>query len=79
MEENKSVLTELNRLLRKNNIANHLSLPVDQERYFDYANMVEIPMDMMFVKRRLAANYYGSNLGVAADLRLIRDNCIKYN
>jgi len=78
-EEKESILQELNRLLRKDKIAHHLSMPVDQERYFDYANMVEIPMDMMIVKRRLTANYYGSKLGVAADLRLIRDNCIKYN
>ncbi len=81
MSENEkdSVLKELNRLLRKDDIANHLSMPVDQVRYCDYANMVEIPMDIMFIKRRLAANYYGSKLGAAADLRLIRDNCIKYN
>merc|ERR1712238_503390 len=78
-EEKESILQELNRLLRKDKIAHHLSMPVDQERYFDYANMVEIPMDMMIVKRRLTTNYYGSKLGVAADLRLIRDNCIKYN
>jgi len=77
--EKESILQELNRLLRKDDIANHLSMPVDQERYCDYANMVEIPMDIMFIKRRLAANYYGSKLAVAADLRLIRDNCIKYN
>ena len=77
--EKESVLQELNRLLRNDDIANHLSMPVDQVRYCDYANMVEIPMDLMFIKRRLAANYYGSKLGIAADLRLIRDNCIKYN
>ena len=77
--EKESVLQELNRLLRKDEIANHLSLPVDEERYCDYANMIEIPMDVMFIKRRLAANFYGSKLGAAADLQLIRDNCIKYN
>eukprot|EP00536_Pseudo-nitzschia_multiseries_P002297 jgi/Psemu1/158254/gw1.30.216.1 len=54
-------------------------MPVDQERYCDYAMMVEIPMDLMLVKNRLAANFYGSKLGVASDLRVIRDNCIKYN
>jgi len=78
-DEKESILQELNRLLRKDEIANHLSMPVDQERYCDYANMIEIPMDLMFIKRRLAANFYGSKLGTAADLRLIRDNCIKYN
>ena len=78
-EEKEFVLQELNRLLRKDDIANHLSMPVDQVRYCDYVNMVEIPMDLMFIKRRLATNFYGSKLGVAADLRLIRDNCIKYN
>jgi hypothetical protein len=77
--EKESVLQELNRLLRKDEIANHLSLPVDEERYCDYTNMIEIPMDVMFIKRRLAANFYGSKLGAAADLQLIRDNCIKYN
>ena len=78
-EENNAVLQEINRLLRNDDIAHHFSMPVDGERYCDYAMMVEIPMDLMTVKRRLATNYYGSKLAVAADLRLIRDNCIKYN
>ena len=77
--EKESVLQELNRLLRKADIADHLSMPVDQVRYCDYENMVEIPMNIMFIKRRLSANFYGSKLGVVADLRLIRENCIKYN
>jgi hypothetical protein len=77
--ETKSVLEALNSLLQNPDIANHFSMPVDQERYYDYGVMVEVPMDLMFVKRRLNNNYYGSKLSVVADLRLIRDNCIKYN
>lgn len=78
-DEKISVLAALNSLLETKEVAEHLSMPVDQERYSDYASMVEVAMDIMFIKRRLADNYYSCRLGVAGDLRLIRDNCVKYN
>ncbi|KAL3923359.1 MAG: hypothetical protein SGILL_001701 [Bacillariaceae sp.] len=78
-DETKSILEALDSLLQKPDISNHFSMPVDQERYYDYEVMIEVPMDLMSVKRRLNNDYYGSKLSVVADLRLIRDNCIKYN
>ncbi|EEC48653.1 predicted protein, partial [Phaeodactylum tricornutum CCAP 1055/1] len=54
-------------------------LPVNDYRYSDYPSRVEVPMDLTFVLNRLEADYYGSRPSVVADVRLIRDNCIKYN
>ncbi|GKY96173.1 hypothetical protein MPSEU_000577100 [Mayamaea pseudoterrestris] len=53
--------------------------PVDETQYSDYSTRVEIPMDLSFVSLRLAAGYYGSILSLVSDIRLIRDNCAKYN
>ncbi|KAL3920258.1 MAG: hypothetical protein SGILL_003351, partial [Bacillariaceae sp.] len=78
-DESSSILDAINSLLQNPDISSHFQMPVDMERYYDYAAMIEVPMDLMFIKRRLNNNYYGSKLSVVADLRLMRDNCIKYN
>jgi hypothetical protein len=78
-EGKKFILDHLNKILRKPNVHEYFSMPVDEVRYSDYKTMVEVEMNLMFMKRRLQSNYYGSKLGVVVDLRLIRDNCIKYN
>lgn len=78
-DEKKLVLESLNIQCRKESVAEHLNLPVDSNRYSDYNRMVEIEMHLMGVKRRLRCDYYASKLSVVGDLRLIRDNCIKYN
>lgn len=78
-DEEKAIMDALNELLEKEEISEYFKMPVDQVRYYDYGVMIELPMDLMFVKRRLKNRYYGSKLSVVADLRLIRDNCIKYN
>jgi hypothetical protein len=73
------ILEALNVQLRKPGVREHLSHPVDEVRYSDYAKMVEVPIDMMLIKRRLESDYYATKLSVAADVKLIRDNCVKYN
>eukprot|EP00980_Cylindrotheca_fusiformis_P006268 scaffold1340_cov122-Cylindrotheca_fusiformis.AAC.11 len=78
-EDKKLVMDKLNEQLRKGDINEYFSRPVDQARYSDYWSMVEIEMSIFFIKRRLEENYYGSKLSVVGDVRLIRDNCIKYN
>ena len=78
-EETKQISDALKAVSEKNEVANHFNFPVDEVRYSDYGMMVEVPMDLLTVKRRLNEGYYGSKLSVVADLRLIRDNCIKYN
>jgi hypothetical protein len=78
-EDKKSIIEALNVQLRKPGVREHLSQPVDEVRYSDYARMVEVPIDMMFIKRRLESDYYATKLSVAADVKLIRDNCVKYN
>ncbi|CAJ1969682.1 unnamed protein product [Cylindrotheca closterium] len=78
-EEKKLVMDNLNEQLKKNEVREYFSRRVNQVRYSDYWSMVEVEMSLFFIKRRLEANYYGSKLSVVGDVRLIRDNCIKYN
>jgi hypothetical protein len=60
-------------------IQTYFSLPVDFSRYVDYLSIIEVPMDFAFIRKRLKNDYYSNLLGVCADVRLIRDNCFKYN
>lgn len=53
--------------------------PVDVSKYSDYENMVELPMDLTFVISRMESDYYASTLSVFSDVKLVCDNCIKYN
>lgn len=53
--------------------------PVDIRRYPDYLARVEVPMDIGMIKERLGQDYYVSTLSVLSDIKLIRDNCLKYN
>jgi hypothetical protein len=79
-DDKKSILEALNVQLRKPGVHEHyFSQPVDEVLYSDYAKMVEVPIDMMFIKRRLESDYYTNKLSVAADVKLIRDNYVKYN
>mmetsp|Transcript_9846 Transcript_9846/g.23194 ORF Transcript_9846/g.23194 Transcript_9846/m.23194 type:complete len:2231 (+) Transcript_9846:109-6801(+) len=78
-EEKKLIVDNLNDQLKKSEVREYFSRPVNQIRYSDYWSMVEVEMSLFFIKRRLEANYYGSKLSVVGDVRLIRDNCIKYN
>lgn len=52
---------------------------VDERRYSDYASRIEIPMDLTFITNRLEADYYATRFDVVADVKLIRENCAKYN
>ena len=53
--------------------------PVNEMQYSDYSTRVEIPMDLGFISQRLATDYYGNKLSIVSDIRLIRENCAKYN
>lgn len=78
-EDKKLVLEKLDVQCQKYEVAQHFNLGVDTSRYCDYEKMVEVEMFLMMVKRRLGKDYYASKFAVVQDLRLIRDNCIKYN
>jgi hypothetical protein len=78
-EENKLMFDTVSLLLRKESYFEHFRMPVDTARYSDYNRMVEVSMNLLFIKRRLETNYYASKLSAVADVRLIRDSCIKYN
>mmetsp|Transcript_45051 Transcript_45051/g.109545 ORF Transcript_45051/g.109545 Transcript_45051/m.109545 type:complete len:2276 (-) Transcript_45051:82-6909(-) len=78
-EDKTRVLNALTDICKDETVAEQLTRPVNSQEYYDYDMMVEVPMDVMFIKRRVNSNYYNSTLAVVADLRLVRDNCIKYN
>ena len=77
--DKKLILDGLEAQLQKSSVTEYLADPVDLVRYSDYMNMVEIPIDLMFIKERVQYDYYGSKFGVVADVKLVRDNCVKYN
>lgn len=54
-------------------------LPVDTRRYSDYELMIEVPMDLSLVKRRLQHSYYTNLDSFLNDIKLIKLNCNKYN
>ncbi|KAL9187228.1 hypothetical protein ACHAXT_001331 [Thalassiosira profunda] len=53
--------------------------PVDTSVYTDYMDMVEVPMTLSFIQKRLRCNYYTNKLSVLSDMWLIKENCYKYN
>eukprot|EP00571_Detonula_confervacea_P009850 CAMPEP_0172301324 /NCGR_PEP_ID=MMETSP1058-20130122/3238_1 /TAXON_ID=83371 /ORGANISM="Detonula confervacea, Strain CCMP 353" /LENGTH=2176 /DNA_ID=CAMNT_0013011391 /DNA_START=239 /DNA_END=6769 /DNA_ORIENTATION=- len=52
---------------------------VDTGRYIDYLEMVEVPIYISLIQKRLRSNYYSNKLSVLADIELVRENCYKYN
>ena len=61
------------------NVKSTFSKPVDRQRYSDYDFMVEVPMTLQGVRTRCESNYYSNMLSAVSDVKLIRDNCAKYN
>ena len=55
------------------------SAPVDTNIYVDYFSMIEVPMDFSMIRNRLQSNYYTNIYSVKSDMKLIIDNCKKYN
>ncbi|GAX10550.1 bromodomain and WD repeat domain containing protein 1/3 [Fistulifera solaris] len=53
--------------------------PVNEHQFSDYQSRVEVPMCLNFMLERLESNYYCSLFSVVADVKLIKENCIKYN
>ena len=47
--------------------------------YSDYLLMVEVPMYLQHIRRRMQNNYYTNKSSVVADMELIKENCYKYN
>ena len=52
---------------------------VDTSKYTDYLEMIEVPMYLSLIQKRLRTNYYTNKLSVIADLELMKENCYKYN
>ena len=53
--------------------------PVDPSEVPDYLSVITIPMDLSTMSRRLESEHYKSISEFTADLKLIADNCRKYN
>ena len=52
---------------------------VDTSQYTDYLEMVEVPMYLSLIQKRLRSNYYTNKSSVVADMELVMENCHKYN
>ena len=51
---------------------------VDTSIYTDYLEMIEVPMHLSLIQKRLASNYYTNKVSVLADMELVKENCYKY-
>jgi len=52
---------------------------VDTNYYTDFLDMIEVPMYLSLIHKRLRSNYYTNKLSVIADMELVKENCYKYN
>ena len=78
-EQKRVISSILDELEKDEYIYSVFSAPVDTRIFVDYLQMIEVPMDTSLIRRRLNKNYYTNVLSVIADMKLIRDNCLKYN
>lgn len=78
-EQTKALLGILDSLESDMHVKAIFSAPVDTRTFVDYNQMIEVPMDISVIRRRLDQQYYTNVYSVLADIKLIRDNCYKYN
>lgn len=78
-EEKNAVRDALTHVKTLDGISEVFAEPVDQNRYYDYAARIEVPMDLSFVATRLDSDFYASRHSVVRDVRLIQENAAKYN
>lgn len=53
--------------------------PVDPSEVPDYLSVITTPMDLSTMSKRLESDYYKSIAEFTTDLKLVADNCRKYN
>ena len=55
--------------------------PVDPAKFniMDYFDIVTVPMDFGTIKKRLVHNFYKDASQFVGDMKLVWDNCYKYN
>ncbi len=78
-EQEKSIIEILDELDSDIYVKATFSAPVNERSFVDYSMMIEVPMDTSTIRRRVRNKYYTNVFSVKADMRLIRDNCYKYN
>ena len=49
------------------------------KKYDNYYDIIEVPMHLSFIKKRLDNHYYSTKQSVVADVELIQENCYKYS
>eukprot|EP00957_Ditylum_brightwellii_P128292 9785123-Ditylum_brightwellii.AAC.1 len=77
--EKDAIISSLDELEEEDEFKSWFSLPVNTSQYSDYPNMIEVPMSLSFIRRRIEEGYYSNKLSVAADMKLIMVNSAKYN
>lgn len=78
-DQEKAVLEILDILEADIYVKATFSAQVNERSFVDYSMMIEVPMDTSIIRLRLQQKYYTNMKSVKADVRLIRDNCFKYN
>ena len=61
--------------------AHYFHEPVDPSKYCisDYFDIIKEPMDLGTIKKKLFFNVYDSLNEFIYDMKLVFDNCVKYN
>lgn len=77
--EKRRVRESLKKIRDIDGVSSYFSYPVNEVAYSDYRSRIEVPMDLTFIANRLHTDYYSSLMSVVADVKLIKDNCLKYN
>ncbi len=77
--QQKALVGILNTLDGDPDVQSIFSSPVNINCFVDYLVMVELPMDTSMIRERLEKKYYTNVFSVRADMKLILDNCLKYN
>lgn len=79
-ENEKRIVQSAFNTLKEDPVIEHAFFhPVDETKYTDYLNMVEVPMDLGLIATRVETDFYVSKLSLVSDVKLMRDNCAKYN
>eukprot|EP01125_Pyxidicula_operculata_P017337 TRINITY_DN606_c2_g1_i3.p1 TRINITY_DN606_c2_g1~~TRINITY_DN606_c2_g1_i3.p1 ORF type:complete len:331 (+),score=101.60 TRINITY_DN606_c2_g1_i3:396-1388(+) len=75
----KNILEDCWRAVNENDKFIAFREKVDRKQFRDYYDIIEEPMDLSTIKKKLTNHEYDSSEAFRADFELMRDNCHKYN
>lgn len=78
-QERHDDLSKILEQMRTHPLASSFLTPVDLTLYHDYMSIVQRPMDLSTIRRKLDNWYYGDEEEMYTDIRLIFSNCRAYN